>query len=778
VHQILRLAVLCLWLPTFLASQVEAQSTSQFILNGRVIDGTQAPIAGVNVTAFPSQGPSRSTLTDQRGEFTLTLDAGIYTIHVRSAGFLETRQTLTAIASGSESREFALVLAGFSDRVTVSGAAPGYTVPAIESASKTSTPLLDVPQSVSIVTSELMKNQLMTSVADVVRYVPGVTSHQGENNRDQVIIRGNSSSADFFVNGVRDDAQYYRDLYNLERIEALKGPNAMIFGRGGAGGVINRVTKDAGFQSLREFSLQGGTYDNKRLTVDLDEPLNAKVAFRLNAMLENSNSFRQTVGLERSGLTPTLTLLPGTHTTMTVRFEHLNDERRADRGITSFQGKPAAVDPSTFYGNPALSDVQSDVNLTSATIEHRFGRATLRNHTLYGDYDRFYQNFVPGAALADGSQVAMTAYNNASHRRSLFNQTDVTLNVRTGRFQHALLTGAEASRQLTDNFRNTGFFNNASASLLVPFDSPTIDVPVTFRQNTTDADNHVRATVLAGYGQDQIALSPHVQVVAGVRVEQFNLDYHNNRNGETLDRPDTLVSPRTGVIVKPMAPLSIYSAYSTSYLPSSGDQFSSLTVVTEQAKPERLRNYEVGAKWDLTSPGLALTTALYRLNRTHTRSTDPNDPTRIVQTGSSRTNGYELGLNGQLTSAWSVAGGYAYQNAFVTSATVAAQPGQQAAQVPHHTLSLWNHYQVHPRVAAGLGILRRSDMFATIDNTVRLEGYTRLDAGAFVTLSSQVRLQLNLENMFDTRYFVNADSNTNISPGFPRTLRIGFTTRF
>jgi len=261
-------------------------------------------------------------------------------------------------------------------------------------------------------------------------------------------------------------------------------------------------------------------------------------------------------------------------------------------------------------------------------------------------------------------------------------------------------------------------------------------------------------------------------------VEQFNFDYHNNRNGETLDRPDTLVSPRTGVIVKPMAPLSIYSAYSTSYLPSSGDQFSSLTVVTEQAKPERLRNYEVGAKWDLTSPGLALTTALYRLNRTHTRSTDPNDPTRIVQTGSSRTNGYELGLNGQLTSAWSVAGGYAYQNACVTSATVAAQPGQQAAQVPHHTLSLWNHYQVHPRVAAGLGILRRSDMFATIDNTVRLEGYTRLDAGAFVTLSSQVRLQLNLENMFDTRYFVNADSNTNISPGFPRTLRIGFTTRF
>ena len=174
-------------------------------------------------------------------------------------------------------------------------------------------------------------------------------------------------------------------------------------------------------------------------------------------------------------------------------------------------------------------------------------------------------------------------------------------------------------------------------------------------------------------------------------MEQFNLDYHNNRNGETLDRPDTLVSPRTGVIVKPMAPLSIYSTYSTSYLPSSGDQFSSLTVVTEQAKPERLRNYEVGAKWDLTSRGLALTTALYRLNRTNTRSTDPNDPTRVVQTGSQRTNGFELGINGSLRPAWKVAGGYSYQDAFVSSATIAAAAGAQVAQVPHLSFSLWNY---------------------------------------------------------------------------------------
>ena len=220
----------------------------------------------------------------------------------------------------------------------------------------------------------------------------------------------------------------------------------------------------------------------------------------------------------------------------------------------------------------------------------------------------------------------------------------------------------------------------------------------------------------AVYAQDQIELSKHLQVVAGLRFDRFDLTYHNNRNGETLDRPDNLVSPRAGVVFKPIAPVSIYSSYSVSYLPSSGDQFSSLTTITQQVKPEQFRNYEIGAKWDVV-PNLSMTTAVYRLDRTNTRSTDPNDPTRIVQTGSQRTNGYELGANGNLTSLWSIAGGYTYQDAFVTSATTAAAAGAQVAQVPHHTLSMWNNYQVHPRFAAGLGILSRTEMFATIDNT-------------------------------------------------------------
>src|SRR5262249_9723210 len=202
-------------------------------------------------------------------------------------------------------------------------------------------------------------DQMMMSVGDVMRYVPGVMVHQGENNRDQIIVRGNSSSADFFVDGVRDDVQYYRDLYNLERVEALKGPNAMIFGRGGAGGVVNRVSKVAAFGESREFSLQGGMFGNRRLTGGINQLLNDKVALRIDGMFEDSNSFRDYVSLERGGVTPTATFLAGPNTTVTLRYEYLNDTRTADRGITSYRGAPADVDRATYYGNTDLSHVDA-----------------------------------------------------------------------------------------------------------------------------------------------------------------------------------------------------------------------------------------------------------------------------------------------------------------------------------------------------------------------------------------------------------------------------------
>src|SRR5262249_5442866 len=191
----------------------------------------------------------------------------------------------------------------------------------------------------------------------------------------------------------------------------------------------------------------------------------------------------------------------------------------------------------------------------------------------------------------------------------------------------------------------------------------------------------------------------YVQLLGGIRFDRFDLLYHNNRSNDTLGRMDNLVSPRAGLVVKPVTQLSLYSSYSVSYLPSAGDQFSSLTTITQQVRPEKFNNYEVGLKWDLLSE-LSVTASGYRLNRTNTRSTDPNDPTRIVQTGSQRTNGFELAFTGIATPQWQLSGGYSWQDAFVTRATTAAWAGAQVGQVPHHAFSLWNNYRFHPRMSA------------------------------------------------------------------------------
>ena len=301
-------------------------------------------------------------------------------------------------------------------------------------------------------------------------------------------------------------------------------------------------------------------------------------------------------------------------------------------------------------------------------------------------------------------------------------------------------------------------------------------LPVTFKQSGTDADNRVIAELAAAYVQDQIELHRGLQLLTGVRFDRFDLEYRNNRNGDELRRRDDLWSPRAGIVYKPIDALSVYASYSISHLPSSGDQFSALSSVTATLKPERFDNYELGAKWQLHN--LSLTAATYRLERTNTRATDPNDPTRMVQTGAQRTAGFELGVSGQITSNWSIAAGYAYQDAEITSTTFAAAAGARVAQVPRNNFSWWNHYQFAPKLAAGLGVIYRSAMFAAIDDEVTLPGYTRIDGALYYALSARMRLQANVENLFDRRYVINADGNTNISFGPPRLVRVGLTTSF
>jgi catecholate siderophore receptor len=632
---------------------------------------------------------------------------------------------------------------------------------------------------VTVINRALIRDQGMQNMTDVVRYVPGITMGQGEGNRDQPTIRGNSTTADFFIDGVRDDAQYFRDIYNVERVEALKGSNAMIFGRGGGGGVVNRAMKEADWDPVRELTLQGGSFHNRRMTVDVGQGVGDRIAGRVNAMYENSDLFRDGVSLRRQGVHPTMTFLSASENTrVTLGYENFRDYRTADRGIPSFSGGPLQTDVATFFGNPALSYSDARVHSSAATLAHRISAGfNLRNTTRFTSYDKTYQNIFPGAVSADGAEVSLSAYNSWHNRRNLLNQTDLTYVARTGSVRHTLLLGAEVGRQATDNFRETGYFNDALTSVSAPVSSPTNFTSVTFRQSASDADNRVTNTVRSIYTQDQIAISDHLQLVAGARYEKFGIRYHNNRTDSTLRRSDEMVSPRLGLILKPGTPVSLYASHSVSFLPSAGDQFSSLTDVTKALEPERFRNTEVGAKWDLADR-LALTTAAYILDRTNTRAPSPTNPAQTVQTGTQRSKGYEVGVTGRLTSAWEIAGGFAKQKARITSTTAAARTGATVPLVPGSTLSLWNKYQLASRLGLGLGLVHQTDMYATLDNTVTLPKFTRVDGAVFFRLGTQLRAQMNLENIFNEKYFPLAHNNNNITPGSPRAVRLSLTTGF
>jgi catecholate siderophore receptor len=658
----------------------------------------------------------------------------------------------------------------------------GYQARKTVTATKTDTPLKDVPQSITVVTRDAIKDQNMRSMGDVVRYVPGMNMAQGEGNRDQLNIRGQNTTADFFVDGVRDDVQYFRDFYNIERVEALKGPNAMIFGRGGGGGVINRVEKTAGWDPVREATLTLGSFETRRIAVDLGQGVNDTAAVRLNAMYEDSGSFRDFVELERYGINPTVTLNLGPQTTLQVGYEYFHDERTADRGVPSVAatGLPFESDPSTFFGNPDLSVSDVTNNVLSALLEHRFdNELLLRNRTRYGQYDKFYQNVYPSGAVGAGGTFNIAAYNNATERENFFNQTDLTYVLEAGGMKHTLLGGVELGRQETTNLRKTGTFAGGGATLAgTAAANPTIFSPaVTFANTGTDADNNSTTDILAFYVQDQVELSRHWQVIAGVRFDRFNIDFHNNNSGEDLSRDDNLVSPRLGLVFKPIDPLSVYASYSVSYLPSSGDQFGSLSAVTELQEPEEFTNYEVGTKWDINSD-LSLTGAVFQLDRTNTVSPDPSGSGLLVQSGEQRTRGFELGLSGNFTSNWQVLAAYTYQDAKIVSETTAAPAGREVAGVPMHTISLWNRYQFTPAWGAGVGIIHQSELYASISNAVTVPDFTRVDAAVFYVFNKNFSAQLNVVNLLDEEHWTNAHNDNNISPGTTRGAFVSVTASF
>ena len=655
----------------------------------------------------------------------------------------------------------------------------GYAVKSTSTATKTDTLLRDTPQAITVVTSELMRDQAVQNMADAIRYVPGIVTSQGEGNRDTVIFRGNSSTSDFYVDGMRDDVQYYRDFYNIDSVEAIKGPNAMIFGRGGAGGVINRVSKKPQWNDVREVSFGVGSNNARRATADLGVAVNDNVALRVNAMVEESDSFRDGVSVKRSGINPTVALRVNADTRVVLGYEHFEDRRIADRGIPSFNGKPFATDPATFFGNAEASPTWARVDAFSVVIDHDMGHGVkLRNSTRFADYDKFYQNVFPGAVSADGSTVSISAYNNATGRKNFFNQTDLTFSVMTGAIEHQFATGIELGRQVTDNFRNTGYFAGNATLIAISTSNPGHAPAPTFRQSVADADNHSTSTVASIYLQDQITFSPQWQAIVGLRHDHFKIDFLNRRDQTTIVQTDTPLSPRAGLIYKPFEALSLYASYSLAFVPRAGDQLSSLTPTNQAFDPEQFKNLELGAKWDI-QPNLTATAALYQLDRSNVIIADPNDASKSVLADGQRSKGLELGLSGKLNRDWNMMGAYAYQDAKITQTqSNAIVAGARVAQVPKHTFSLWNRYDFNAAWGAGLGVIYRSSIDASTSNQVTLPGFTRFDGALYYQVNKDLALQVNLENMLDKQYFASAHNDNNITPGAPRAIRIGLSAKF
>mgnify|MGYP002623380147 FL=1 len=657
------------------------------------------------------------------------------------------------------------------ETVTVIGERPAYAQDNVSSATRTNTPLRDVPQAVSVITDDLIEDQAMRSMADVVRYVPGVSMGQGEGHRDAPTLRGNSTTADFFVDGVRDDVQYFRDLYNAERIEVLKGPNAMIFGRGGGGGVINRVTEWADWTPGHEIALTLGSYEQIRGEADLNAILSGAAALRLNGVYEQSDSYRDHVSLERWGVNPTATLRLSPQTTLRAGYEHFLDERTVDRGVPSQNGRPYAGSRSAFFGNPDMSYAEAEVDLFTLSLTHDFSdRLSIRNHTLLGAYDKFYQNIHAGGAVDGGGNVALQGYNNGTERENIFNQTDLIWRVQTGGLRHTVLAGVEFGRQNTDAARSQNFTGLGSVNVANPTTSVTGVIPMGLQ-----VDSHVEADVVALYLQDQLRLSDQWQLIAGLRFDRFDLDFDDRRPANAdFSRTDETVSPRVGVIYRPLEPLTFYASYSVSFLPQSGDPFASLSATI--ANPEEFENIEVGLKWDVL-PDLALTAALYRLERTNTTAIDPISMLTVL-TGAQRTEGLELGVAGSVTDRWEIMGGYAYQDAEITRTTTAAPAGRTVPLVPEHTFSLWNNLHVTPRWGVGLGVTHQSEMYASISNAVTLPAFTRVDAALFYNVTDRVQAQLNIENILDEDYWATAHNDNNITPGSPTAARVTLRARF
>jgi catecholate siderophore receptor len=670
------------------------------------------------------------------------------------------------------------------ERITVRGAFFGQQV---ATAVKTPTLLVNVPQSVSVVSAEQISEQALFSIADVMQYTPGVSIGLGEDHRDQVTIRGQNTTADFFVDGLRDDVQYFRPLYNLERVEILRGANALLFGRGGGGGVVNRVTKVA--SSAEDFTtLSAGidTFGAGSISVDTNKAIDANNAFRFNGVFDSIDNHRDFKDGERYAINPTYTWMANDDTTVVASYEYVNDDRLVDRGIPSLDGAPLEGYDDTYFGDPDFNNTTLEAHIARVRVDHALSQNWNLNGTVqFADYDKAYQNLYPVNFDADAGTVTLDGYRDTTTRENALVQLNLIGQFATGDINHTLLTGMEYGSQDTENARRDAFFaDSQDDQVSFVFSDPLVIPSMTLTDPVRDRASDV--TFTSAFVQDEIKLNENWIVVAGLRYDNFDIDVvdsievangADDGNSGFLSSSDSQVSPRAGLIYKPAESVSIYASYSKSFLPRSGDQFLSLSLTSQALEAEEFENKEIGVKWNF-SDSLSVTAAAFEVERENGTAQDPNNPEASILTGT-ETKGFEVQVVGKLSERWVINAGYSNLDGEEMGRIVdGALANRDLAQLPEHMLTLWNQYEVNDKWRVALGVIYQSEQYASLNNTVELPDFVRVDAAVYYDYSEDVKLQLNVENVFDEDYFPSAHNDNNIATGEPLNARVSLQYKF
>ncbi|MFM1680998.1 TonB-dependent receptor [Aeromonas salmonicida] len=640
----------------------------------------------------------------------------------------------------------------------------------VATATRTNTTAKLVPQAIDSVKASELTAFGQPTLSEALTGIPGVNA-SGDTRFDSVNIRGFSASNDFYLDGFRDDMQYTRDLGNIERVEVLKGPAAVLYGRGSTGGIINRVSKKP--QKGQESSVTAlvGSFDTRRVAADLNAEAGERVQLRLNLAQEDKDSFRNDVTSKRTLLAPSANWEISDKLNWLVQYERNAHDRTPDRGIPGVNGRPADVPKEYVYSDTRRDFIDDVAQSTHSRLSWDLNdqwqlRQQLGYSTLDSQFDNTYVTSVKG------DQVTRARWQQDLKANSLISNTEAEGQLQTGPVEHRLLIGLEQNWQE----RTPKLYQNASpipaGNLYDPGSLPTYDGAMKL---SSDANHKVR-----GYGlylQDQLSLGDW-HLVGGLRRDDFTVTSRRNDLNKEETLSVTSLSPRLGLVWNPLEDHAFYTSYSKTFTPVGGE----LIGITPGDKnnsldPQNTRLYEGGVKSDWLDGRLATTLSLYRLEMYNKRSKDPLDPTKVTLTGLQRTDGIELSARAQLTDELYLRGGIAIQDAEQVKADADLQ-GKRPMNVSRQNGQLFAGYESGQQGWFGeTGVTAVGDRFADNANTTTLPGYARFDARAGYRWQ-QWEAQLSAENLTDHDYFVSATSASQILPGTPRQLNLSAAYRF